>query len=238
MLLDIVKNPFRSGYISRMGISYVLQVFSFLLVPVFILIGYFMLLSRSAAIESPEPQFSNPIGLAIIGVKAVCVILAYFLLPFAFFVSAIIFVYYTGFDTFSQAQQAPLDMLGLYPLIALASGTILTGVSLYILPGALVEVAVSNDMPRAFYSSKLQSHLVTWEYVAAVLGLLVLCGIWLGGVALAFHTVVGMLLLPVLTIYILDVVAYLFGTTYRISTQRSNTRILDTDPPDDLKRYE
>lgn len=238
MLLDIVQKPFRSRCLCRMGIIYALQVLSVLIVPAFILAGYFTLLSKSVVRDSPEPQFSNPVGLAVLGVKVVAVVIAYFLLPFAFFVSAIVFVYYTGIDTLAQAQQVSVSTLGIYPIIALSSGTILTGIVLYILPGALVELAVSNDMTRAFSSEQLHSHLFTWEYIASLVGLLVLSIIWVIGVYIAVYTRVGLLVIPLVTTYFSEVLAYLFGTAYKRSETKMQQDPFDTKPPDDLQRYE
>lgn len=192
------------------AIGGVLTMLSFLLLPLFPVLGYGARVLRAAAAD-PEtastPVFDDWEALFVDGLKQFAVEVVYLLLPglvFGFMLGGVALAMLSG----SGAVRA-VSLVGLLGGFLVA--TVLFLLAYYLLPAALTFVALSGRLGDAFDLGRMRALVTTREYATRwLVGLAVL--VVAGAVSSALSaTGVGGLLAPFVTFYATVTAYYLYG---------------------------
>lgn len=198
MLGDALSFPRSSDdWLPTLLIGGVLSALSFLVVPVFLVQGYFVRVLRAAANDEMEaPSFTDWGGLFLDGLKLFVVNIAYSLvLAVPYF--ALIFAIGFGSDGGPGVLAAVLGLLVF--VLALVVG--------YFIPAAFTNFAIEGDFGAAFDFGTIKSGAFTSDYATAWL-LAIVVGVAGGLVGAALSiVVVGIFIL----FYVQVMVYYLFG---------------------------
>lgn len=192
------------------AIGGVLSLLSFLLVPVFLVLGYGARVLRDAAAD-PEtetaPVFDEWGELFVDGLKQFLVGLAYLIVP-----GIIVGVSAGGLIAAAVTGNGAVRAGA---LVGALGGILLAGVlflvAYYLLPAALAFVAMSGKLGDAFAFGRMRALVTTREYATRWLvgfGLLVIGGAISGALG---ATGVGALLAPFVTFYVTVSAYYLYG---------------------------
>jgi hypothetical protein len=208
MLNDALSYPTRGDDgLKTMGIGGVLNLFSFLLLPIPLVFGYYVrVLAATANGDDEPPAFDDWGDLFVTGLKAFLVTFAYYLIP------ALAFLLLGGLGALTGSRGGALAGMAVAFLVSGVLGVALT----YVSPAALANFAATGSVGAAFAFGDIKSIVFSGEYfVAWLLGFVVLVagGLVIGllNVVPIFGTIVGAILyFPVV------VVAFrMFGTAYR-----------------------
>ena len=200
MLSDALSFP-RSGddWIPTLAIGGILFILSFLVIPAFVVQGYFVRVLRAAATgETDAPSFTDWGGLLVDGLKLFVVNVAYsIVLMIPYF--ALFFL--LGFGSNGGAGAgALLLVLGLVVFV-------LALVIAYFVPAASANFALEGDFGAAFDFGTIRSAAFTGDYAMAWV-LAIVVGI-VGGLVGSFLSV---LLVGIFVLFYVQVsVYYLFG---------------------------
>jgi len=200
MITEALSYPRRGEETTKtIAIGGILSLLSFLLIPLFFLLGYTIrVLRASAAGEEHPPKFEDWGNLGVDGMKAFAIGLAYMLVPYALL--------------FATAFLAADQVGGIVLFAFIIMGIALTLLASYAVPAALTRFAVDGHLGAAFDMSTLRPILTDKKYLVGWgLAVLVLIG---SGI------VTGMLnIIPILRtivgvfvgFYALIAVSYIFG---------------------------
>lgn len=158
MFRDAINYPRRGEDLGRKYlIGTLLTLGSILILPAFILLGYFTkAMNQTLQGDEQLPKFEDYTGLFIDGVKLTGFMLAYFLIPVALI---------SAFDAAGKATGTES--------ILISVSVILLFLALYILPAALVNFARDKEMMDAFRVKEITEKAFTSKYF---LGLLTIIG--------------------------------------------------------------
>lgn len=216
MLEDSLTYPTKgdSG-IARILIGGGLLLFSFLIVPLFAVMGYFVqTLVGASRGETEPPAFEDWGALIVDGLKAFVVSIAYSLVPLVLFVVLMLVI---GFGAPAGGDSAGTGalfagvgilMMLLYLVVALVIN--------YVLPAAITNFAREGSIGAAFDFEALKPVLTSGSYVKAVL---LMFGVALVvGVAFSIFAMItlglGYIAAPFVYFYIYLAGAYMFGTAF------------------------
>lgn len=207
MIGDSISYP-RSGenWLKTVGIGGVLMFLSFLVVPIFLLQGYFVRVLRSAADdESVAPEFGEWGDLFADGLKAFVIGLVYVGIP-----AAVLFV---GVSLLGAGAMAAGDAGAGLGVVGMLFGLVMfvvTLVAAYAVPAAIAEFAHTDEFGAAFDFRGVADVAFTGDYLVAWV-LAAVVGIVGGLVAnLLTIVIVGIFL----AFYVQVSVYYLFGRGY------------------------
>lgn len=185
----------RAGKTLVIGIA--LSLFSFLLLPAFIVLGYFVRILRQGGDETAVPPvYEDWAALLVDGLRAFLVVLGYFVVPVLLIGTALI-AFVLPISTFTVVEQsasggvdvatdtgAAAGGMDALTLVALIVGLLLVAVSsvsllvaFYALPAGLARFAETDRMGPAFAIRRLWPVLTTGSYaIAWLLALVVTIG--------------------------------------------------------------
>lgn len=183
MLEDALRYPLNSeDRVATLIIGGLLLVFSFLLIPAFILQGYLLrVLGSAAAGDEAAPSFTDWGGLLVDGLKLFVVSLVYGLVIAVPFVVASVVIGLGGL-TGSDAGVAAFGIVGILLFLLATLVAIVIG---YFLPAAMTNFAVEGEMSAAFDFAAIREASFSSKYLVGVL-LGVVLGIVIQSVATPF----------------------------------------------------
>lgn len=196
--------------VKRLLIGGLLGIFSFLIVPIFALVGYYVEVARAGVEETPEPPaFTDWGDLIVKGIVGTVVMIAYAIVP----ILLVMFTTGIGFAGASQGGTAG-GILGGIGALGFLVALLALLVVYYAIPAAIVNYAIEDRLGAAFDVAAIKPVLLSGDYLVAWLVPFVLAFVLnIVGVVLAF-TVVGLVLLPFLHFYVYVAVMYMFGRAF------------------------
>ncbi|WP_254831089.1 DUF4013 domain-containing protein [Haloglomus salinum] len=192
------------------AIGGVLGILSFLVVPVFLVLGYGARVLRDAADDpgtESAPVFDDWGELLVDGLKLFVVSLAYLLVPLVIFgvtTGGLVVAILTGSQSLTAG--AILGALGGFVVAGL-----LTLLIYYFLPAALTFVAMSGSVADGFAIGRIRALVTTREYAVrwlVALGVLVVVG---AITSVLSATGIGALVVPFVSFYGMVSAYYLYG---------------------------
>lgn len=213
MLEEAINYPRNSDdVVETILIGGVLTLLSFLLLPMFLVFGYYGRVLRAAEDDEPEPPVFDDWGdLFVDGLKLFAITLAYFLIPvivFAASVGSVLVAAISGNDV------AIASTLG-GALLGFSVASLLSLVAWYLLPAALSNYARTDRIGSAFAFGELKGVLFSRDYAVAwlvALGVFLVAGIVIG--LLNVVPFVGAILGVFVNFYAAVVAFYLYGHAF------------------------
>ncbi|WP_435063735.1 DUF4013 domain-containing protein [Halobaculum sp. EA56] len=186
MLEDALRYPLNSDdRLATLVIGGLLLVFSFLILPAFVLQGYLLRVLRSAAGgDEAAPSFTDWGELLVNGLKLIVVLFVYGIVAAVPFLLAV-FVAGLGGLTGSDAGLAAFGLVGL--LLFLLATLVAVAVG-YVLPAGLTNFALEGNLGAAFDLSAIREAALSAKYLVGVL-LGVVVGVVIQTVASPFAAV-------------------------------------------------
>lgn len=218
MFSEALEYPLNGDSYEPLVIGSVLAILWWLIVPVFVLGGYFLSVIRSAADgETVPPAFEDYGALLIDGLVATLIGIVYTLVPTVVFIAA--FTVSGGAGLLIGGDAGMASFVGGILMGLLASSVFYLAV-LYVTPAALANYAVTDRIGAAFGPGSLKPILLSGEYtkawaIAIVIALLgsVISGMISG--VFGFIPILGIFIGPLVTvpiaIYIGLSTNYLYG---------------------------
>ena len=196
--------------LGRIVIGGLLGFGSFLIIPVFALMGYLVwVLGGAARGEEEPPAFENWGEMIVDGLKATAVALVYGILPFALvFVS--IFVAAGGASIGDSAG----GILGGLGLLGILVSLLAMLVLYYLIPAALTNMALEDSFGAAFDFGTIKQVILTGDYLVAWLIPFVLAAVMNVVVFALAVTIVGLIVVPFLQFYVQVAAFYMFGAAF------------------------
>lgn len=182
------------GAVKRLFVGGILLLLSILVLPAFLLYGYFLrVLGSTASGETEPPDFDDWGEMFVDGLKVFVVILVY-LLP-VYVMAFVVPVLYTFVVPMGTSVQGPSSAAaGMFVMLFVVL-TPLTLIAYYLMPAALVGLALSGEIRGAFDVESIGRIARSREYflgmvlaaVVAVLGGLIATLLWLVIVGVFLH---------------------------------------------------
>lgn len=197
MFVDALKYPFKQdSYVKTLLIGTLLLITSFLIVPLFILLGYFVKVVHSAINDEPLPRFQNYIELLTDGAKL-------FLIPFGYGVLLMLAMMAVSLGGSINETLGLILFLILVPLYLLL---------LYSPYAVIYQFAKEKSLRKAFNFKEIGENLFTIQYLKVFL-LITVVGQLLFTIAqvLIGITIIGLLLIPTTLVYEMMVYGHLTG---------------------------
>lgn len=195
----------------RILIGGLLGLFSFLIVPLFILMGYFLrVLTSATRAETEPPLFEDWGDLAVDGLKATVVAIVYGIVPFA------LMFFSVGVAVLGSGSETGGAIFGSFGLLGFFISFLAMFAMYYLIPAALTNMAIEESMGAAFDFSRLKPVLFSSEYLIAWLVPFFVAFI-LNIVTMFFILVTlgfGILIVPFIQFYVQVAVFYLFGRAF------------------------
>lgn len=222
MLEDGLSYPVRGDWVGRILIGGVLSFLSVLLLPVFILMGYWVrVLEETIAGEEEPPEFNDWGDLFTKGVIGTVIALAYAIVPTIAY-SVVVFGLIgvgAGIGGDGGGLIAGLGFVTMFAIIPLML------LIYYIVPAGLTNYAREGTIGAAFDISAMKPILLSAEYLAAVLfPMAVAVALMIVNSVLIF-TVIGAVLVPFVGFYSNVAIFRMFGNAFakveRTSASRS-----------------
>ena len=196
MFVNAIKKPINGdGIIKTMLIGTVLIFLSIFILPIFILMGFAIKSIKNATEDEPIPRFSNNYKeLFMIGLKYAGVALIF----------SILFMIISGIVQLlamfvSETVITILMLIFVLPIYL---------VYLYVLPAIMYEYSNNYRIKDAFNFRKMSDYIKTWEYVKITLIISIAIPILIFVVNFVLGiTIVGLLLIPAVSIYVMLVQA-------------------------------
>ena len=197
----------------------ILSFLSFLIVPIFPVLGYYLRAAEAGATGSEvAPPFDDWDELLVDGLKMLVVGIAYFLIPLAMFVGTTVAV---GVSAFAVRQgggppTAAMTGVGVVGGILFLLAVVLSLVATYVFPAGLVALARDGDIAAAFDTSRVFGAAFSADYFVA--GLLAIILSLVAGILTFVLTAVTFGLFALLGVFVQFYVQvaffYLFGRGY------------------------
>jgi hypothetical protein len=213
MLGDALSFPRRSDdWLPTLLIGGVLSVLGFLVVPIFVVQGYFVrVLAAAAADEAAAPSFTDWGGLVVDGLKLLVVNLVYGLI---LLVPLGVVLAVTGAIAAGGGESTRLfaSLLGLVGLLVVAALGIVVA---YVVPAAAANFAVEGRLGAAFDFSTVFAAAFSGDYAVAWL-----LGVGVGLVGGLVGSVLSFLVVGVFVLFYVQVSTfYLFGRGFAASRE-------------------
>ena len=222
MLEDGLSYPARGDWIGRIAIGGILLFFSFLLIPLFFVMGYLInVLKTTVNGESEPPAFEDWGELFVTGIVGTVISFVYSIVPFLIFGG--IAVVFTGLGGLIGGDGGGvLAGLGLLTFLLAIPVVFLV---YYMVPAALTNYAIEGKLSAAFEFGTLKPVLLSVEYLVAVLlPLVVAVLLWVVTGVLSI-TVIGLVLVPFLQFYGQVAVFRMFGSAFKSVSDKSAAAI-------------
>ncbi|UIO98694.1 DUF4013 domain-containing protein [Halobaculum sp. CBA1158] len=212
MLEDALRYPLDSDdRLATLVIGGLLLVFSFLILPAFVLQGYLLRVLRSSANgDAAAPSFTDWGDLLVDGLKLLVVSVIYgvgITIPFVVGAAVIGLGGLTG----SDAGLAAFGILGVLVLLVASLVAIVVG---YVLPAAITNFALEGSIGAAFDLAAIREAAFSSRYLVGVL-----LGVVLGGVINTVASPLAFLLVGIPLLFYGQVVTYYcFGRGFAEAT--------------------
>lgn len=222
MLRTAINYPFESEHsVQTLTIGGILTVLSFLVIPAFLVSGYFLRVIRAVTADEELPVFDDWGTMGIEGLKLAIIFFVYSLIPMViFFLSGgLLFV------TEGSISGIIEGMFGM--LVAVLVGLVL----LYIVPVGVVRFAETGRMGGAFAFRSFWPTLTSTDY--AVGWLLALGVIIVAGVITAIVDtlpLIGFIVAAFVNFYVGIVVWYLYGRATDTTLDETTSESLTGEP--------
>lgn len=211
MLRDGFSYPVRGDWIGRIIIGGILGLFSPLVVPAIIIVGYLVrVLEETIGGKEVPPEFDKWGDLLTKGVFGTVILVAYTIVPIIAYTALIAVVFGAGGAIGGDAGGL-IGVVGL--LLALAFVPVLFLIY-YAVPAALAAYASRGELGGAFDSALLKPTLFSTDYLVAVLMPIVVAVVtWVITGVLAV-TIFGLVLVPFVQFYGQVAVFRMFGAAF------------------------
>lgn len=213
MLEDGLSYPMRGDWIGRVLIGSVLMFFSWLFVPIILLMGYFVrVLEETIAGNEEPPEFTDWGELLIKGAIASVIGFVYSAVPLLIYAIFAVVVFGVG-GLFGGAEGGLTGLL-LGLLVIMLTFIPVVMLIYYIVPAALTNYARTGEIGSAFRFGEIAPVLLSVEYLIAVLVPLAIAFATSIAVSILFATVIGAVLVPVVYFYAQVVIFRMFGSAF------------------------
>ncbi len=211
MLEDGLSYPARGDWIGRILIGGVLGFFSFLVVPVFFLLGYFVRVLETSIEGADEPPAFDEWGeLFVTGLVAFVITFAYSIVPVVVY-SVVVFGLIGAGGAIGGDGGGLLAGLGFLSMLAFLPLLLLI---YYVVPAALANYARRGTLGAGFDVDAIKPVVLSVDYLIAVLlPLVVAFVVWIV-VGILFATIVGALLVPFVQFYAQVAIFRMFGLAF------------------------
>jgi hypothetical protein len=225
MFEDGLSYPLRGEWPKRTLIGGLLFMFSFLLLPVFPVLGYLIrVLKTTVGGEEEPPAFDDWGELFITGLVGSVIAVIYSIVPFVLFGGIAALLGGVGGAVGGQGGSA---LAGLGVVTALLAIPVVFLVY-YTVPAALTNYAIEGRFGAAFEFGSLKPVLLSSDYLIAVfLPLVVAVLLWIATSILSI-TVIGLVLVPFLQFYGQVAVFRMFGTAFQSVARTSPDAVSTT----------
>lgn len=221
MLEDGLSYPVRGDWLGRILVGGVLGLLSPLVLPAFVLTGYYVrVLGRTARGDDEPPAFDDPGDLLVTGLVGTVVSLAYAVVPTVAYAVVVFGLLGAGAGVGGRgggllAGIGILTMLLFVPLALLIY---------YVVPAALANYAREDSIGAAFDVGALKPVLLSGEYLLA--SILPLAVVFIVGIVttILFMTIVGGLLVPFVGFYANVAVFRMFGAAFAAASEGDRSR--------------
>lgn len=220
MIEEAIKYPMnRDDWVKQLIIAGVLVFFFWLIIPAFILGGYFIdVLRQSEAGNEQPPAFDDWGKLLVDGLKGLVIAFVYYLVPTIIFM-VVFFILGAGSAGLMglggrTGAAAGLAGLGIFILILTLLFFLVALILAYILPAALVNFARTDRMGEAFDFGTIKDAVMTSEYLVGWLLAFVINIVTGVVVQILAFTLVGLLLVPFIYYYAYTVMNNLYGRAF------------------------
>lgn len=227
MFEDGIKFPLEGDEaVKRIVIGGLLGIFSFLIVPAFALVGYYVEAAKAGVEEAPEPPAFDDWGdLIVKGIVGTVIMILYAIVPM------VLVMLTTGMSFAGVAQGGTAGgILGGLGAIGLLIALLAMLVVYYAIPAGLVNYAIEDSIGAAFDWSAIKPVLFSADYLVAWLVPFVLAFVLNIVAVILAITIVGLILLPFLQFYVYVAVMYMFGRAF--TQARETTTSSGTDEGD------
>jgi hypothetical protein len=192
-----------------------LGILGFLLVPLFVLSGYFVRVLRDVmAGDETAPTFADWDEMLVDGLKATAISLVYLLVPF-FLLAATVIAFFVPVGIVTDAAgggEAAVVGLGLLVFFgALLVSSVLSLLAWYVVPAALARFATTGKMGAAFSWRGLRPILASRAYAVGWLLALVVFFALSVVTSVLNATVIGIVVVPFVSFYATVMAFYLYG---------------------------
>lgn len=195
--------------VERLFVGGILSYAFFLVVPVFIILGYLLqVLDNSARGVVTPPEFSELGEMIVDGLKFTFVSLVYGIAPIILVVISFVFIG-SGQDTGAAG-----GILGGIGVLGIFVSFVVAVVLSYIVPAALTNMAVEGNLEAAFEIDTIKQVALSGDYLVAWLIPFVLAVLVNIVVGLLWLTFIGLILVPFIQFYVQVVVFHLFGAAF------------------------
>lgn len=205
--------------IERVFIGGLMSYAFFLVVPIFVLLGYLVRVLERSAQGNPEPPEFTDFGTMIIdGLKLTVVSIVYAMIPMFLILVSVVLM---GSGQDAGTAGGILSGMG---VIGLLVSLLATVVLYYVLPAALTNMAVDGGVGAAFDIDTIKRVVLSGDYLIAWLipfGLGILVNILVG---ILWFTFIGLIIVPFIQFYVQVVTFRLFGAAFG--------EVIDIDGPE------
>jgi hypothetical protein len=212
-------------WIGRFAIGGILTFLTFLIIPTFIIYGYFVrVLEYTIDGKTEPPEWEDWGDLLIDGLKGIAVTLVYAFIPLTIF-GVIGTVFLVGGASAGGEGGGLFAGLGLITFLLLIPVMFLV---YYFVPAALCNMAREDSITAAFDLGMIKQVALTGDYFVAIL-LPIVVGIVINFItSILAITFVGLILVPFVTFYGQVAIFHMFGIAFRenadgVSSQNTTT---------------
>lgn len=204
------RYPFRGrDGVQRVFIGGLMSYAFFLVVPIFVLFGYLLrVLERSAQGVGNPPDFDDFGDMIVDGLKMTVVSIAYAIAPLLLIIVSVLLMGSGQNGGTAGGIVSGMGAIGL--LVSLLAAVVLY----YVLPAALTNMAVEDDVGAAFDLDTIKRVVLSGDYLVAWLipfALGILVNILVG---VLWITVIGLVVVPFIQFYVQVVTFRLFGAAF------------------------
>lgn len=222
MLEDGLSYPARGDWIGRIAIGGLLLIFSVLLLPLFLVMGYLInVLKTTVNGDSEPPAFEAWGDLFVKGIVGTVISFVYSIVPFLIFGG--IAVVFTGLGGLVGGDGGGI-LAGIGFLTFLLAIPVVFLVY-YMVPAALTNYAIEGKLGAAFEFGTLKPVLLSGEYLVAVLAPLVVAVLLWIVTGILSITIIGVVLVPFLQFYGQVAVFRMFGSAFKSVSTKSTAAI-------------
>ncbi|MFC4544157.1 DUF4013 domain-containing protein [Halosolutus amylolyticus] len=220
MLEDSLSYPMRGDWIGRILIGGVLTALSVLLIPAFLIMGYYVrVLERTIGGSEDPPEFDEWGELFVDGLKATVIAFVYSVVPTVAYLFVVFGLIGAG-GAIGGDGGGLLAGVGLMTMLLIVP---LMFVIYYLVPAALANFASEGTLGAAFDFDALKPVLLSSDYVVAILMPFVV-GVALNIVGFILGiTVIGLLLVPFVSFYAYISIFRMFGLAFEKSNGGAST---------------
>lgn len=216
------------SWIGRFAIGGILTFLSFLIIPIFLIYGYFVrVLEYTIKGNKEPPEWEDWGNLLIDGLKGIVVTLVYAFIPI--FVFGVLGTVFIGAGVSAGGDGGGIVAgLGLITFLLFIPAMFLV---YYFVPAALCNMARRDSITAAFDFGMIKRVALTSDYFIAIL-LPIVVGILINFITTILAiTIIGLILVPFVTFYGQVAIFHMFGIAFRENTDGDDAQETPTAAP-------